>query len=299
MELRQLRYFVAVAEELHFSRAARRLNITQPPLSLQIQKLESELGVTLLKRTRRSVVLTHAGEVLLEKARLIIGQVEQAAMLSRSADRGETGHLRVAFIPIALDRFIANQVMRFKALLPRVKLSLLEMSTNDQLIALRAGRLHVAFIQFYRHDLRDLKSFPVLSETYSLAIPEAHPLAKRKRIRVRDLEGVDLFLPPRSVQPLLVDLVVDSCRRAGFEPTIDYEVLGKHTALALVAAGLGVTLAAPCYEHLSMPGLAFRRMEEVWPKLQIRLVWAQREPEPLLARFLEIAGVPGADVTVR
>ena len=288
MELRQLLCFVTVAEELHFSKAARRLNMTQPPLSLQIQKLEQELGLKLFERTKRSVKLTAAGEILQKQAVVILEKVDYAKDLCRQISQGEIGELSISFIPIALDVMIYDYLKEFNSRYPQVRLSLYEMGTNVQLEAIRKGKVKVGFIQTYKHDLRGFDSLPVVSEPYLLAIPQDHELARRKRIPLNALEGINLILPPRTAQPGAMDAMVTSCREAGFEPKLDFEVYGKHTALALTARGLGVTPISKSYLNEQIPGIVYRPLSPAWPNMEISMIWRSDTESVLLKAFVKM-----------
>ncbi|MBU1702641.1 MAG: LysR family transcriptional regulator [Candidatus Eisenbacteria bacterium] len=293
MDFRQLQYFIAVAEELHFSKAAQRLHMTQPPLSLQIQRLEQDLQVRLFERTKRSVKLTPAGAVLLKEAQPILDRVEMAAALCRRADTSEMGTLAIGLVPIALDLLIGRLARGYRERHPDIRLSLHEMGTNEQLRELQRGGIQVGFIQTCGQDLSDLESLPVISEPYHLAVPRHHALARRKRITVQDLRDVNLILPPRPVQPRVYDAIVGSCRQAGFEPLLDYSVYGKHAALSLVAEGLGVTPICPSYLGTPVPGIVTLPMDAGWPPMEIRMVWVPGTADPVLERFLELARKEG------
>ncbi len=290
MELRQLLYFVTVAEELHFTRAARRLNMTQPPLSLQIQRLEEELELRLFERSKRSVKLTPAGAALFDQAVAILEKVDYARDLCRRTQLGEVGELAIGFIPIALDLKLLDIIRIFRDRFAEVRLSLFEMGTNVQLEALRRGKIMLGFIQTHEHDLRGLGTKRVVSEPYLLAIPADHDLARRRRIPVKALKDVNLILPPRPVQPALHDSIVGSCREAGFEPSVEFEVYGKHTALTLTANGLGVTPVSKSYLRNPPAGVVFRPIEPAWPKMEVTMIWHPESMNPVLQEFLALAG---------
>lgn len=289
MEIRQLLYFVTVAQELHFCNAAKRLHMTQPPLTLQIQKLEDELETKLFERTKRSVKLTTAGEVLYEQATVILDRVDSAKDLCQRTSTGEIGELTVGFIPIALDLKILDFIRKFTKEFSRVRLSLHEMGTNEQIEAVHSGEMMVGFIQTFDHDLSGLESLKILSEKYWLAVPEDHELAGLERIPVKALEDVNLIIPPTKVQRGIIGAVVGSCRQAGFEPRIDFVVNGKHTALALTAGGLGVTPVSRSYIRNPLPGVAYRPLSASWPRMEIAMIWRRDEPSPILHKFVAMA----------
>jgi DNA-binding transcriptional LysR family regulator len=288
VELRHLRYFLAVADELHFGRAARRLHISQPPLSQQIRKLEDELRVELFKRTSRRVELTPAGTAFLNDVRKIMATVDDAIERARSVAAGEEGFLHVGFITMAMDSFLPGVLAEFARLHPGITLSLSETSTNDQLEAVRSGRLQAGFPRLYQHDLTGLNHEVVLREPYMLAIPEEHALASRPRITVPSLRGTNLILSPRPVQPRVCDRILASCREAGFVPSVMHEAMSKRSCLALVAAGLGVSLATESTLDAHRPGVTYRVLDGDWPPVEIAIVWADASASPGLDQLLEV-----------
>ncbi|MCP4572740.1 MAG: LysR family transcriptional regulator [bacterium] len=293
MELRQFTYFVAVAEELHFSRAAKRLHMTQPPLSRQIQRLENELGLKLFKRTQRSVRLTKAGETFLEQARAMLAQAERTKDLCRRTQLGEVGELKVGLTPIDHGPGLIDFIRRFRESRPDVHLTLLELPTNEQLKALHERRIDAGFLQTYEHELNGLRSIRVLSKRYWLAVPEDHELARFKRIPIAALEDVNFILPSVTDQPGIMRVIIGSCRQAGFNPRIDIEArVGKQMALTMVAGGLGVT---PCTRlNLSnpLPGVAYRKISVGWPRMEITFAWKPDETHLSMQRFVEIVRKP-------
>jgi DNA-binding transcriptional LysR family regulator len=279
---------MAVAEELHFGRAARRLHISQPPLSQQSRKLEDELRVELFKRTSRRVELTPAGGALLSDVRKIIASIEDAIERARSIAAGGEGFLHVGFITMAMDSFLPGVLAKFASLHPGITLSLSEMSTNDQLDAVRSGQLQAGFPRLFEHDLTGLHFEVVLREPYMLAIPEAHALAARQRITVPSLRGTNLILSPRHIQPRVYDRIIASCREAGFVPKVMHEAMSKRSCLALVAAGLGVSLVTESTLDEHRPGVAYRALDSDWPPVEIAIVWSDASASPGLDRLLEV-----------
>src|SRR5262245_26825869 len=193
MELRHLRYFVVVAEELHFRRAAERLHMSQPPLSQQIRALEAEVGATLLLRNQRKVELTAAGAAFLERAREILAAVEDAALEARRVQRGEVGRLAIGFVGSAMYSFVPDLLRAFRERYPDIQLRLQELGTSEQLRQLENGRLDVGFMRT-PSTRPELRAETVLEERVVAALPDAHPLAARARLRLTDLEGQPLVL---------------------------------------------------------------------------------------------------------
>jgi DNA-binding transcriptional LysR family regulator len=284
MELRHLRYFVAVAEELHFGRAARRLHIAQPPLSQQIRRLEAELGTELLRRNRRRVELTEPGRVLLEHARPLLADADGLVRLVRRAAGGEVGRLRVAFVGSATYRALPALVRAFRERLPDVDLVLSERTTTPQLAALRARQIDVGIV---RPPVPgdDLLLEPLVSESLVAAVSDDHPLAAHARIAAADLAAEPFVLFPRAVGSGLYDDVAGVCRAAGFEPHVVQQADDMQTIVSLVAAGVGVSLVPASVTALQLPGVAYRELDG--PNATLALVLATRRDEgsPLVARF--------------
>jgi DNA-binding transcriptional LysR family regulator len=253
---------------------------------MQIRDLEREIGCPLLRRSKRKVELTDAGASFLEEARYVLARVDQAVERSRSIGSGAAGLLSVGLISMAMDAFLTQVIQEFGRECPWVRLSLSEMSTNELLDALHSERVHVGFPRLYGHDLRGLESEIVLRERYVLAIPQIHPLANQRRISLPSLEGVNLILSPRPVQPRVYDRIVESCRRAGFDPEITHETVSRRTSMSLVAAGLGVSIVTASARNVPWPGVVYRPIDADWPIVEIAVVWRRGEDQPALGRFL-------------
>ena len=258
MELRQLRYFVAVAEELHFRRAAERLHISQPPLSQQIRALEDELGFALLIRTRRRVQLTPAGEAFLGDARALLRELDGAVATARRIDAGQTGRLRIGFVGSALLSIVPGTVERFRASRPGVELELRERSTVDQLRAVGAGVVDVGLVRPPIEDERGLRAETVLRERTVAALPAAHPLAALARVPLRRLAVEPLVLFPSDQAPGFHDLLIEALAGAGADPRVIQYAPEMLTIIGLVAAGTGVSLVPASVSRLALDGVAYR-----------------------------------------
>jgi DNA-binding transcriptional LysR family regulator len=303
MELRHLRYFVTVAEELHFGRAAARLHLSQPPLSMQIKALEEELGTRLLARTQRKVELTAAGAVFLKEARDILARVEQAATMARRAARGETGELAVGFVTIADYNVLPTALSAFRARNPGIALSLREATTDVQLRDLAEERLDVGFVLSPVNDER-LALLPLLREPLVAALPQQHALASgRGPLALHRLSDAPFILFPRHMAPGLYDDIVSFCRRSGFSPRVEQEAVQMQTIVSLVSAGLGVALIPASMLNLGRTGVVYRKLRETSPLTEIALAWRARDARPALARFLEavraVVKRPSAEATSR
>jgi DNA-binding transcriptional LysR family regulator len=258
LELRQLRYFVAVAEELHFRRAAARLHVSQPPLSHQIKQLEQEMGCRLLARTRRRVELTAAGEAFLRDARVVLAELDGAVATARRIDSGQTGRLRINFVGSALLSIIPAAVQRFRAARPDLEIELHERPTADQVRAVKEGVVDVGLVRPPIGDSGQLRTELVMRERTVAALPVGHPLAAFQRIPLRRLAVEPLVLFPRAQAPGFHDLLMSSLAATGTHPQVVQYAPEMLTIVGLVAAGLGVTLVPASVTRLGLDGVAYR-----------------------------------------
>jgi DNA-binding transcriptional LysR family regulator len=291
MELRHLRAFVIVAEELHFGRAALRLHIAQPPLSQTIRALEEELGVQLFQRTSRVVSLTPAGTAFLADTRELLERLSTASAHARRVQEGEAGELVVGFMNPVMDAVLCQALAAFHQERPGVALRLRELSSTVQLEELRAGRLDVAFIRAVKggHDLRDLETQIVAREPYVLALPSGHPLTKLGKVPLALAGAYPLILFPRTALPDLHDLMLEALRACGVEPVVSQEVLGKHASLALVAAGLGLCLVPASARDWSRRGVVLRPVEGELPLVEMRAAWLPERGGKSLQTLVRLA----------
>lgn len=290
MDIRQLTYFVAVAEEGHFGRAAERVHIAQPPLSQQIKKLEEELGVRLFERTSRRVALTRAGEALYERATDILSRAAAAEEHLKAMAAGRRGTLSVGFVGPAMESRLPEAVRAYRETRPDVALTLKQLSTMQQLERVLEGRLDVGFVRLFGEQPASLERRLFLQEEYVLAVPQAHSLTQRTGpVRLAELAGESWIVFPRESGPKLYDAIMDACRQEGFIPRIVQETLGKQTTAALVAAGMGVSLL-PRGTTLSRPGLVTREVEGPLPLMEIWAVWRKGDEAATLHEFLDVVG---------
>jgi DNA-binding transcriptional LysR family regulator len=286
---RQLRYFIAVAEELHFGRAARRLNVSQPPVSLQIQALEADLGVTLLQRRGRSTELTAAGLVFLEHARDIGGRMQEAARAARAASQGRIGRLRIGFIHAATFELLPPIVARYRRLAPAVELVFQEMPSGAQVEAIAQRRLEVGLLR------PPVSSATVLTQRLSsepliVAMPEGHRLARQKSVGLRTLAGEPMVIFTANRSPLHGQ-VLSACLAAGFQPQVVQEATHITTIVGLVRAGLGIALVPRSVSAMSMAGVRYRPLRYSGPRAETVLAWRAGDDSPLLRGFQQAAGV--------
>jgi DNA-binding transcriptional LysR family regulator len=299
IELRHLRYFVAVAEELHFGRAAQRLHISQPPLSMQILALERAVGTQLLNRTQRRVNLTEAGKHFLDESRQILARVETASSDARRAERGELGQLAVGFVTIADYNVLPPVLRQFRELYPAVRLTLKESTTDAQLADLNAGRIDVGFLLPPVTD-DSLHIEPVLREPLLAALPARHPLALRVGpISLSELAISPFILFPRAMAPGLYDAIVTFCRGAGFSPRVDQEAIQMQTIVSLVSAEMGVALIPASMENLQRTGVTYKPLRETSPQVETALAWRKSDTLPALSLFLDTARQVSFEVNAR
>ena len=270
-EFRLLRYFVAVAEELHFGRAAARLHIAQPGLSQQIQALERRLGVRLLERTSRQVRLTPAGSLLVSEGRRLLAEAERAVDRVRRTGRGEIGRVTVAAIGSATYDVVPRLLRAHRTRYPDVELVLREMSTPAQVQALRSGEIDVGLLRLPA-DTTGLVGHTVREDRMALMLPETHPLARRRRIPLRALAREPLILFPAAPRPSWADTVVAACREAGFEPIVAQEAMESATVVSFVAAGVGIAIVPEGLKVLARAGVAYRLVAPPAPVTRLAAV---------------------------
>jgi DNA-binding transcriptional LysR family regulator len=293
MELRHLRYFVAVAEELHFHRAATRLHISQPPLSQQIRALERELGVTLLSRNRRRVALTAAGAGFLEDARAILASVDRAAEHARAIARGSQGTLSIGFVGSAMfSPTLPDMLREFRAGHPGVDLVLRELPTSAQLGALVAGELDVGVIRG-PVELEELNGqvelMTIQRERLVAAVPADHRLATRRRVRAEELRGESFVILARREAPGLYAGLAAAMREAGGLPDDVLEVAEMQTIISLVAGGFGVSLVPASVGQVDRSGVVFRPFAGPTPTIELAVAWRRGPGTPVREEFLSVA----------
>jgi DNA-binding transcriptional LysR family regulator len=259
IELRHLRYFLAVAETLHFSRAARRLGMAQPPLSQQIKRLEQLLGHALFERTTRGVKLTPAGQLLARRARSTMEKVDEDLAQVRRLGRGEEGTLTVGFSGSVMFTELPAAIQSFRHRYPKVELRLRELVTSAQIAALLNGQIDLAFLRD-GDPTEGIRITTLLKEKYVAVLPEAHALARRRTLSVKALEGEPFVMFARRMGPLAYDRTIACCERGGFRPNIVQDAPQWLTLVRLVSAGLGVTLAPACVARVAVPGVVYREV---------------------------------------
>jgi DNA-binding transcriptional LysR family regulator len=288
MELRHLRYFVAVAEELHFGRAARRLNVVQPALSQQVQQLETELGVMLLARTKRRVALTESGRAFLIEAKRTLADAEAAVRAARRAGGGEVGRLRVGYVDLATWGVMPAILRAYRERFPEVELVLSEMHREPQREALARGDLDVGFFSLRDSD-GPFAGVRVIADPLLVVVPSEHRLARRSSVQLQHLANEPWVLFPRELKTLYMELVLSACVSAGFVPRVVQEAGQLRTLAALVAAGLGVTMLPDAITETLPSGAVARRLRGAAPRLPLDVVWRHGDLSAAAEQFVNVA----------
>ena len=285
MELRHIRYFLAVAETLNFRRAAEQLHLAQPALSAQIKALESDLGVRLFERTTRTVRLTQAGRILQDDARKLLAAAAQMEQRAKKADQGLVGSLRIGMISAAATTWLAEVLRRFHRKFPGVQLSLFDLTSTEQLHQLRVGELDAGL-------LRPPVGFPELDckvveqSRQILALPANHPLARKRRITWSDFDGEGMVMIHPSRQHRYYDTFLAACARADAKPYPAQYAHDIQTKLWLISAGFGLAPTSMTFAEMKRPGLVFRPLPAGLPPVQTIAAWRRTDESPALTQFL-------------
>lgn len=288
MELRHLRSFLAVAEELHFGRAAARLHISQPPLSQQIRRLEDEIGARLFLRTKRRVELTPAGRAFLAEARQAIASADRAVGAAQRAARGELGELVIGYITSATYGPLPDVIRMFRKRLPEVELKLRNLRSVHQSQALLDRRIDVGLVRPHAADSRIVYE-ALWRERVVVALPSDHPLAHGTAVDIADL-ATDIFLiAPAEDTAAFHDEVFALCRKAGFTPRVEEGVPDVQAALALVAAGLGINPVAATVQRYRRRGVVYRPLRPRSLRIELGLAWRRDDDSALVQQFRRVA----------
>jgi DNA-binding transcriptional LysR family regulator len=295
MELRHLRYFVAVGEEQHYRRASRRLRVAQPALSRQIRELEEEVGFKLFDRLPRGVKLSAAGRLFLEDARRILQAVSEAIARSAHVARGQSGTLRVGFPENASwHGVVPDSFRRFREQQPDAELQLQPAASLELLDAIRSGRLDAGFLNFMPNVDPELDQLAVAVHRVELAVPKRHPLTKLKKLRLRELTDASFVWFPRRASPAFYDRLMHECYRGGLKaPRIVQEGLNEATILSLVSTGLGVGWVLGSARWRCPETVAILPVVDLNVPLWLALAWRRDNTSPLVARFIgEVQRLP-------
>lgn len=272
IELRHVRYFLAVAEELHFRRAAEQLNIAQPALSRAVQQLEAELGVALLTRSNRQVSLTAAGAAFVEGCRETLNSLALAVARARKVETGEAGHLAIGYTDFAISGALPQIIQRFRDENPEITVELDHGVTNQQLLALESGQLDFGFVTgpiFQRH----FQGVVVDNETFVVVLPRAHRLARRKAIALADLAEEPFVLGTPDTWTHYLDHLYRLCRSAGFEPRVVQSAFNSEGIFGLVASNMGLTIHTSCVENYLRKDLVVRPLKDCKRRVPTMALW--------------------------
>lgn len=287
MELRHLRYFVAVGEEQHYGRAAERLRVAQPALSRQIQDLEEEIGFKLFDRLPRGVKISAAGKSLLNDARRLLQEVNDATARAKRIAAGQSGTLRLGYVQSLSWRGVVPESLRhFREHRPDADLQLKPLSSSEQLPAVQSGSLDAGYVYTMATAVPELEQFEMGSVNLLLAAPSDHPLTKRKKLRLKDLVDAPFIWFPRRSSPVFFDHLMAECARGGLKaPHIVQESADESTLLSLVACGVGVAIVSGPSQWRHPPGVSLLRVGDLNLRLPIALIWRKGNNSPLLANF--------------
>jgi DNA-binding transcriptional LysR family regulator len=290
-DFRQLRYFIAVAEELSFTRAAQRLHLSQPPLSQQIQALEHDLGIRLLERDKRNVTLTEPGKLFLEHARQILAMADDARIQVAEAAAGYSGHLRLAYtVSVSFHPALPQILIRMGQNAPNVRIWLSEMYTEPQFSAIRLGQIDVGLVRDvpnHEDDAHALRIDVIDREPLLLALPAGHRLADRDQLELAEVAGEPFVIQPRELAATLYDRLVQLAAKAGFHPVVRQQAQQLNGLLALVAAGIGLALIPASMRVVKLAGVSYVPLAD--PDAYLLLAVASRvdSPPPVVSQFLE------------
>jgi DNA-binding transcriptional LysR family regulator len=285
MELREIRYFLAVADELHFGRAAARLHISQPPLTQHIKKLEADLGVRLFDRNRRTVKLTASGQAMLDEARRIVGDIEGMRRIVQRTELGETGLLRAGFMssaPFAKARELYTCLARD---MRGISVTWHGLTTSEQVRALQLHQIDLGFIHL-PGEHPGLKVQTVVDDRLVLAVHASHPLAGRNSAPLKAFSADGFILPPRASAPGLYDLIIATCNAAGFSPAIPHRARDMLAMISLVSIGSGVSIVPRWLTGAGFPDVCFLDIAGRVPQVQLALAWNPENKSPVLQRAL-------------
>jgi DNA-binding transcriptional LysR family regulator len=286
IDVKPLRYFVALAETRHFGRAAARLHLSQPPLSRQLAALEASLGVRLIERTPRSVTLTAAGERFYTDAKAILAALDQAGHNARAASFGERGELTIGFTMCAAYSVLPTFARAYSTAFPEVTLNLREIVSNDLGPQVQNAQVDAA-IMLADAPPRGLAERTVLVEPLCVALPRTHPLARQRKLHAAQLAQEPFVIASKEVGPGLHETIAGHCREAGFEPDVRFEVRLQQTVLSLVDEGAGVALVPASMRRAQLAGVVFKPLANA-PTVSQVLVWSHANRNPCLARFLQM-----------
>jgi len=288
VENRRLKFFVAVAEELHFTRASARLLIAQPYLSQEIRRLEQEIGVELFVRTKRSVALTPAGSAFLERVRIVLDNTADAVRAAQRASRGEIGRIRVGFTRVAAIGVIPNAIARFRSAYPDVEVLLKDVSSDEGLEVVRTGQLDLCLLHPPRIVDPALNIETIWLEPLVALLPPKHPLADMRRISLQRLRSEPWVIHHRETASRLYDEIIAACAAAGFAPRMAQRTARMTTTISMVASGIGVALMPITQAQLAFGGAVYRELRPPGSSIPVAFAWRRDQTAPALTHFMAV-----------
>lgn len=292
LEIRKLRYFIAVAEELHFGRAALRLHMSQPPLSRHIKELEQLLDVQLFNRSAQGVELTSEGQTLLTEAKNIVRLSNRAVELTQQAKRGEIGRLEVGYYGTAIFQIVPNLLKQFKDSHPTIALSLHNLNKDEQLKAIRDHKIHIGFNR-YIIDAPDIETRTIVSEPLYVAMSERSSLAEEKEVELAAVAKKSLILFPIGPRPSFADEIINVFSSVDLTPRIEQEAEDAISAIAMVGAGFGVTIVPQSAISLRLPHVVYRPLAAPAPSTDLQCVYLAKHRAPVLSAFIDFLAESG------
>lgn len=288
MELRHLRYFLVLSEELHFGKAAERLFMAQPPLSRQIKHLEAELGVQLFKRTSHKVTLTPYGEYLQEEVVKVFQHLESVENHIRFLREGMTGQVKIGYVDAAIHSFLPDVLARMKSQFPEINTVLLNLNNESQLSALRTGRIDLGFMRT-PEGAGDIEIRPLFSEPFSLILAKSHPLSRDSKIRLKDLADEPFIGFATTCGRSMIEKITQICRQEGFTPRMVHESDHVNTVIRLVEKGLGYSIVPASIQASYKPDVVFRNLEEYQEEIELCLAYHPENVTPLCRKLIALA----------
>ena len=297
MELRHLRYFLAVAEHLSFSEASRRLHVAQPAISQTILDLEEELEVKLLLRTRRRVELTAAGNAFVQEAEDIVRRSESAKTVAQRANKGEVGSLNIGFMPCSIAPILPGLIAAYNRSFPNVEIVLHELTLEQQFKALREKSINIGFLRsFPLQPVKEFNSESIYDDRLGIALPITHRLAKKRVVELKSLAGERFVQFNRQVAPGVFDEVMSTCRRAGFSPNVVSEPELISSVMLFVESGLGVSLVPGCIRNLNHPKAVVIPTKPASRPIPLVAIWSKESHAPVLESFLDLLRSTKAEI---
>jgi DNA-binding transcriptional LysR family regulator len=287
MELRHLRYFVVVAEELHFRRAAEKLFIVQPALSRQIKELEKELGVLLLNRTKRVVTLTEAGKFFYNEVKNLFATIEDIKEETKQIETGSVGRIKIGYVGSAMLSVLPKLIPKLQKEHKGLHFELYEMTAMSQLEALKSGKIDIGFLRVPREDM-ELAFETIFNETYSIVLPNDHKKNAQNFKNLKEFSEEDFILPPRSAGERYYDNIISLCNAAGFSPKISHEAVFEAAAVRLIENHMGISIFPTSFRHAFNAGVKFIELKKNPQRLQLSVAYSKDNQNPTLLTIINI-----------